>query len=321
MTMKCRAQVLELMKDAGLEAKPEQYRSLLDACKGASGAGKNQDDYYLGLKIREMMGGEDGTDGGNVNVDAKGPALLDAGATFAQSSALRFVNVVDEQGVVDASRTAVLGKMTGSFDPPPGQAAVGTYSPSSGASNVEVPILVDASATAARVRALATLAGEEGAGEERPGFDMGMRLLSEMLNNGLEPDTITYTAVLHAAKEEGTLRAAIGGRELLRRIPFESRNHRTYAVAISSLTLVGLTDDAREVLDEARSHLQPNIYMYCGLLAPLASRPAESSTFFEVLNEMRADGVMDTPLSLRLEAQVSVQGAPSCQEKTVSRRR
>jgi len=307
------------MKDAGLEARPEQYKALLDACKGASGTEKGDDDYYLGLKIREMMGGGNGADSGNVqvDVDAKEPAfaLLDAGATFAQSSALRFVNVVDELGMVDASRTAALGKITGGFDPPPGQAAVGAYSMSNCASNVEVPVLVDASATAARVRALATLAGEEGAGEEKPGFDMGMRLLSEMLNNGLEPDTITYTAVLHAAKEEGTLRAAIGGRELLRRIPFESRNHRTYAVAISSLTLVGLTDDAREVLDEARSHLQPNIYMYCGLLAPLASRPAESSTFFEVLNEMRADGVMDTPLSLRLEAQVCGQGAPSCQKK------
>src|SRR6056300_1022920 len=82
MTMKCRAQVLELMKDAGLEARPEQYKALLDACKGASGTEKGNDDYYLGLKIREMMGGGNGADSGNVqvDVDAKEPAfaLLDA---------------------------------------------------------------------------------------------------------------------------------------------------------------------------------------------------------------------------------------------------
>lgn len=279
---------------AGLKARPEQYSALLDACKTASDE-TSKDAVKLGLRIREMMGSQGGDDGGNVNV--VGPALFDAGATFAQSAALRYVNVVDEKGIVDTSKTAALGKMTGGFEPPAG---IGHGAPrfSYSISNVEVPIMVDASATAARVRALATLAGEEGAGEKTPGFDMGMKLLEEMKGNGLDPDTITYTAVLHAAKEEGTLRAAIGARELLRRIPFADRNQRTYAVAISALAQVGLTEDAREVLDEARSHLEPNIYMYCALLAPLASRPAESSIFFEIIYEMRADV---TTLSLKTD--------------------
>jgi hypothetical protein len=61
----------------------------------------------------------------------------------------------------------------------------------------QVTSLVDAAATASRVRAMGMLTAEadvgEGDKEELPGFEMGMRLLDEMQRAGLQPDAITYT--------------------------------------------------------------------------------------------------------------------------------
>lgn len=59
----------------------------------------------------------------------------------------------------------------------------------------QVTPLVDASATAQRVRALGQLAddGREASDSERPGFEMGLRLLNDMKQSGLTPDAITYT--------------------------------------------------------------------------------------------------------------------------------
>mmetsp|Transcript_37707 Transcript_37707/g.94491 ORF Transcript_37707/g.94491 Transcript_37707/m.94491 type:complete len:735 (-) Transcript_37707:1564-3768(-) len=323
--------VLELMREAGLDARPEQYRALLEVCKDRAESGHDKDSYFLGLKVKQMMenripteqselcemigelrgepecavnleGAEDEDGGGNVVQKV----VLDAGATWQQSRTLRYVNVMTDEGVVDASKTALLSmswQNEASREPDDADGGSGMNAESDGASNVEVP-LVDAAATASRVRALATLASQESQPEDAPAFDMGMKLLREMISSGLEPDTITYTAVLHAAKQEGTLQAALGCRQLLGCIPFADRNHRTYAVAISALAQTGLISDARDVLDEARSHLEPNIYMYCSILAPLASRPKEYELFMDIYNEMKEEGVTQTLLSKRLLAQV-----------------
>jgi hypothetical protein len=58
----------------------------------------------------------------------------------------------------------------------------------------QVTNLVDASATASRVRAMGMLTADgDTGGADSPGFEMGMRLLEDMQNEGLQPDAITYT--------------------------------------------------------------------------------------------------------------------------------
>ncbi len=99
--------VLELMRDAGLSARKGQYALLLQACKHAETA--HTDAYSLGLRVRELMSSSAfGTDqiqhdeqAGNV----VGSAVIDTGATWQTSTALRYANVVTEDGVVDASCT------------------------------------------------------------------------------------------------------------------------------------------------------------------------------------------------------------------------
>lgn len=56
-------------------------------------------------------------------------------------------------------------------------------------------------------------------------------------------------------------------------------------------TQAGFFDEAIELLEESRSHLEPNIYMYCSLLAPLAGKnDAETTeTFFKLHGQMKAE--------------------------------
>jgi hypothetical protein len=98
--------VLELMRDAGLTASKDQYALLLQACKHADSG--QADAYALGLRVRELMFSTVGLEWSQNDEHAGnvvGTHVVDAGATWHASKALRYANVRTEDGMIDASST------------------------------------------------------------------------------------------------------------------------------------------------------------------------------------------------------------------------
>ncbi|EKX53011.1 hypothetical protein GUITHDRAFT_133400 [Guillardia theta CCMP2712] len=271
---------LQLMKEADVVPSADSFSLLMEACKVAELAGA-KDSMEVGMRVKEFISNPQSQfystslassfpeKNGNVYSNE---TLLDAGATWMHSR-LRWDNAVSPQGLIDAHETARIASSMSSMS----ESLVSASNNPFYARNI-VSRIVDASATANQVRALAELArtsaetGDEkkmSAGDDS--FELGMQLFLDMLDQNVKPDAFTFTSLINTAKQNGNPEHISRVYNLFRTIPYSDRNHRMYATMIGALGQARFVDEAVELLSSSREHgLPPDLYMYSAALQAAA---------------------------------------------------
>ena len=67
------------------------------------------------------------------------------------------------------------------------------------------------------------------------GIGRALQVLDMMRGSNVQPNTVTYTSLINAARHEGTHEAVTVALALFRKMPAISRNHQTYTVMMHAL--------------------------------------------------------------------------------------
>jgi len=136
-------------------------------------------------------------------------------------------------------------------------------------------------------------------------------ILSLMENAGVEPNAVSYTALITAAKVDGEPKSVALAEEMFARLAPEQRNGRMYTAMIGAYARVGRVRDALKLFEEAKRHIQPDAIMYSAVMSAVAGDPRRVIKLHE---EMRDLGIPDddvTKWQLKKASQVRGRGRGS----------
>jgi len=128
-------------------------------------------------------------------------------------------------------------------------------------------------------------------------------ILSIMRNAGVQPNVVSYTALITAAKNDGSTQSVALAESLFYQLAPEARNGRMYTAMIGALATVGRGHDALKLFEEALLHIEPDAIMYSAILGAVAG---DSRRVLKLYDEMLARGIPDDDVT-RYQAKKAVQ--------------
>jgi pentatricopeptide repeat protein len=115
-------------------------------------------------------------------------------------------------------------------------------------------------------------------------------ILSMMRNAGVQPNAVSYTSLITAAKVDGDPKSVALAEELFYELEPAQRNGRMYTALIGALARVGRVQDALKVFKDATLVVEPDAIMFSAAMGAVAN---DARKVLKLHDDMRARGIPD----------------------------